>query len=191
MTAAVLDDKSVELLEYRHLIQRPKNRKDWGYSFGDDIGRLAQGMLGRNTGTNTTYFIHKHEIPADRWKDVTSGRIVCNATPQKEEVFCTRLTVDGSRINIGMDCGAPTASLLTVKLLLSSFISTENVRFISIDIKDFYLNTPMKRPEFLRLKIKNFPKDVTQNYNLFDKVDAKGNLYINVSKECVACLMQA
>ena len=153
MTAAVLDDKSVELLEYRHLIQRPKNRKDWGYSFGDDIGRLAQGMLGRNTGTNTTYFIHKHEIPADRWKDVTSGRIVCNVRPQKEEVFRTRLTVDGSRTNIDMDCGTPTASLFTVKLLLNSVISTDTARFMAIDIKDFYLNTPMERPEFLRPNI--------------------------------------
>ena len=30
---------------------------------------------------STVYFIHKAEIPADRWRDVTSGRIVCNVRP--------------------------------------------------------------------------------------------------------------
>ena len=173
MAAAVLDDETGELLEYRHLIQRPKYKKDWGHSFGNEIGRLAQGMPGRNTGTNTIYFIHRHDVPQDRWKDVTSGRIVCNVRPQKEEVFRTRLTVDGSRINIDMDCGTPTASLLTVKLLLNSVISTDGAKFMSIDIKDFYLNTPMDRPEFLKMNIKNFPDDIIKHYNLLRQITTR------------------
>ena len=135
------------------MILRPKHKKDWGHSFGSKIGRLAQGMPSKNTGTTAIYFIHKHEVPHDRWQGVTSGRIVCNVRPQKGEVFRTRLIVDGSRTNIGMDCGTPTASLLTVELLLNSVISTVGARFMSINIKDFYLNTPMEHPEFLRRKI--------------------------------------
>ena len=46
----MLDEKTGELLEYRHLIKRPKHKKTWGYSFGNEIGRLAQGMPGRNIG---------------------------------------------------------------------------------------------------------------------------------------------
>ena len=64
--AAVLDEETGELLEYRHLIKNPKYKKDWGYSFGNEIGRLAQGMPGRNKGTNTIHFIHKSEVPPDR-----------------------------------------------------------------------------------------------------------------------------
>ena len=64
-----------------------------------------------------------------------------------------------------MDCGTPTASLLAVKLLLNSVISTDSARFMSIDTKDFYLNTSMERPEFLRLNIKKFPEDVIQHYS--------------------------
>ena len=100
----------------------------------------------------------------------------------KEEVFRTRLTIDGSRINIDMDCGTPTASLLTVKLLLNSIISTRGAKFMTIDIKDFYLNTPMERPEYLRMKMANFPDDVIEHYKLKDKVDAKGNLYVKCMK---------
>lgn len=110
MAASVPDEETGELLKYRHLIRRPKHKEARGYSFGNKIGRLAQGMSGRNNGTNTIYFINKSEIPDNRWKYITSGRIVCNMRPQKEEVFRTRLTVGGSRINIDVDCGTPTAS---------------------------------------------------------------------------------
>ena len=71
---SVLDTETGELLEYRHLIKHPKFKDDWGYSFGNEIGRLAQGMPGRNTGTNTIKFITKSEMPPDRWKDVAYAR---------------------------------------------------------------------------------------------------------------------
>ena len=110
-------------------------------------------MPGRNTGTDTLFFINKHKMSSDCLKDMTNGRIVCNGRPQKEEVNRTRLTVDGSRINIDMDCGTPTASLLAVKLLLNSVISTPGAKFLGLDLKDFYLNTPLARPEYPRLKL--------------------------------------
>ena len=72
---SVLDAKTGNVLEYRHLIKRPKYKDEWGYSVGNEIGRLAQGMPGRNNGTNTLFFIHKSEVPSDRWKDMTYGKM--------------------------------------------------------------------------------------------------------------------
>ena len=175
---AVIDDDTGELLEYRHLIQRPKYKKDWGFSFGNEIGRLAQGMPGRNTGTNTLHFLDRHNIPADRWKDIANARIVCNVRPQKAETNRTRLTFAARNMEVDMDCGTPTASMLTIKLLLNSVISTPGAKFMAIDIKDFYLNTPLVKPEFLRMKLSYFPDDVIEHYKLKDKVDAKGNVYV-------------
>ena len=40
----------------------------------------------------------------------------------------------------------------------------------------------MEEPEFLRMKIEYFPQDVIDHYNLKDKVDEKGNLYVRVEK---------
>ena len=80
---------------------------------------------------------------------MTYARIVCNVRPQKEETNQTRLTMGGDKINISIDCGTPTANLLTVKLLLNSIISTPGAKFLGLDLKDFYLNTPMEQPEFL------------------------------------------
>ena len=53
---------------------------------------------------------------------------------------------------------------------------------MTININDFYLNTPMERSEYLRMKIANFPDNVNDHYKLKDKVDAKGNLYVKCVK---------
>ena len=122
---AVMDEETGDLLEYRQLRANPKYKATWGKSFGNEIGRLAQGMPGRVEGTNTIFFIHKKQVPSNRWQDVTYGRIVCDVREQKAEKHRTRLTVGGDRINYPDDCGTPTADMLTVKLLLNSVVSTQ------------------------------------------------------------------
>ena len=82
---AVLDAETGELLEYRHLIKHPKYRQIWGVSYGNEIGRLAQGMPGRVIGTNTIFFIDKSQIPQDRWTDITYGRVVCDIRNRKQK----------------------------------------------------------------------------------------------------------
>jgi len=50
----------------------------------------------------------------------------------------------GDIINYHDPCAIPTADLLTVKLLINSLISTKRTKFCNLDIKKFYLNTPLK-----------------------------------------------
>ncbi len=64
-----------ELLEYHDLIRNPATRKTWTHSYGNKLGQLAQGMPGRNTGTNTIIFIPRDAVPKDRARDVTYGLI--------------------------------------------------------------------------------------------------------------------
>ena len=59
-------------------MKRPEHQEIWGNGFGNEVGRLAQGMKGRVEGTNTLFFIHKHQIPRDRHKDTTYARICAN-----------------------------------------------------------------------------------------------------------------
>ena len=80
-----MDEDTGDLLEYRHLVKHPKHKKVWGGAFGKEVGRLAQGFSGIFEGTNTLNFIFKHEIPSDRFKDVTYARIVCNYRPEKKD----------------------------------------------------------------------------------------------------------
>ena len=88
----------------------------------------------------------------------------------------------GNLINYPGDCGKPTTDLLTVKLLLNSIISTPNAKFMSIDIKDFYLKTPMARYEYFRMKLELFPEDIIEEYDLRNKVDANKNVHWEVCR---------
>ena len=79
MANAVLDGDSGKLLEYRPLMKYPKYKEVWGTSFGNEVGRFAQGMPGRvspKKATNTLFFINESEVPRDRLRDITYGRIV-------------------------------------------------------------------------------------------------------------------
>ncbi len=62
MANSVIGSNS-KLLEYRHLIANPATRKIWSNSYGNKIGQLAQGMPGRNIGTNTIIFIPRESVP--------------------------------------------------------------------------------------------------------------------------------
>ena len=85
IAGAVLDDETGEMMEYRHLRISPRYRDMWGKLFGNEIGRLAQGMPGRVDGTNTLFFIDEEKIPRDRRKDVTYRRVVCDVREGKTE----------------------------------------------------------------------------------------------------------
>ena len=113
---------------------------------------------------------------------MTYGRIVVNYRPEKSDPNRVRLTVGGNCINYPGDCGTPTADMLTVKLLLNSFISTKGAKFMSIDIKNFYLDTPMARYNYMRLKISDLPQDFIDEYKLHDKTKKDGYVYLEIHK---------
>jgi hypothetical protein len=88
----------------------------------------------------------------------------------------------GDRVHYPGDAGTPTADQLTVKLLINSIISTAGAKFMTMDIKDFYLNTPMARYKYMRLRIADMPDDVIEHYNLRDKATPDGYIYCEIQK---------
>ena len=86
------------------------------------------------------------------------------------------------RISYPGDCGTPTADLLTVKLLLNSVVSTAGAEFMTLDIKNFYLCTPLERYEYLRMKINKFPQDIIDLYKLQEKATPYVFVYIEVRR---------
>ena len=75
--APVLDVDTGKLLEYRALLKHPKFRAAWSTSAANELRHLAQGVGGRVQGTDTIQFIHKNEVPTERFKAVTYLRMVC------------------------------------------------------------------------------------------------------------------
>jgi hypothetical protein len=172
---AVLDNETGNLLEYRHLMKHPKYKDVWTKSFGTEIRRLA-------TTAETIFFVKKDEIPDDRKGNETYARIVCVYRNGKKDKYRTCITMGGNLVNYPGDCGMPTANLLTVKFLLNSIISTPNAKLMTLDLKEFYLMTPMKRYEYFCMKLDLFPQDIINEYNLTSKVDHNGNVHCKVRR---------
>jgi hypothetical protein len=148
----------------------------------NEFGRLAQGVGERVKGTNTIFFIRKDQVPKDRAKDVTYGSFSCDTKPNKEEKECTRLTAGGGRINYPDDVGTQTAYMTLVKILLKSMISTKEAKCVMLDLKDFYLNTLMKRYKYMRLTILDIPKEIIQEYKFHELVTEDGYMYCEICK---------
>jgi hypothetical protein len=56
--------------------------------------------------------------------------------------------------------GTPTANLLLIKIFLNSVISTQGAKFAGADLANFYLMTPLKRPEYAKIKLSDLPEEV-------------------------------
>jgi len=95
--SSVQDEDTGQILEYDQLLKHPKYKTAWNISAANEFGRLAQGIGGRLTGTDTIHFIQRQDLP--RNKKATYGRFVCDLRPQKKETERTRLTVGGNLID--------------------------------------------------------------------------------------------
>jgi hypothetical protein len=66
----------------------------------------------------------------------------------------------GNLINYPEDVGIPTANLLLIKIFFNSVISTPGAKFATADISNFYLMTPLKQPEYAKIKLSDIPEEV-------------------------------
>ena len=131
---------------------------------------------------DTIDFIHQHEVPSDR--SVAHATFVCDYRPLKEEPNRIRITVGGDCLPHDDDSGSPASDLLETKLILNSTISdaAKGTRFISIDIKDHFLATPMENPEYLRVKYQHVPHDIRSQHNLDEKVTLNEHMHARINK---------
>ena len=51
-----------------------------------------------------------------------------------------------------------------------------------LEISDFYLMTPLKRKEYVRIKLLGFPEKVIEHYNLRKKVTRDGFVYVSIKQ---------
>ena len=160
-------------LEYRDLRKDPQFQPAWDLSGANEFGRLAQG-IGKNPdgsqrvkGTNTIHFIHRSKIPPGRI--ATYARFVCTFRPEKAEQNRTRLTVGGNLItDYTGETSTDTAGLELIKLHWLSVLSTKNAKYMTMDIGNFYLNTPLDRFEYMRINISDVPQEVINEYKLYE-----------------------
>ena len=178
---AVVHPTTGKHMQYRELLHHPDTaiQRDWQQSATNEFGRLAQG-IGDIKGTDTITFIPRNEVP-DGHK-CTYARVVCTHRPQKTEPNRTRVTVGGNLIDYPGMVSTETADITTAKCLFNSVISTPDALFAGFDVKNFYLATPMDKPEYMRIPLALIPDAIIKQYNLRDLADANGMVYVRINK---------
>jgi hypothetical protein len=180
LAASALNVDTGKLCEYRQLLKSSMGPL-WEKASCEEWARLAQGLPTHNIpvteGTNTILFIAYENVPLGCI--ATYPRVVVADKPHKANPIRVRITIGGDRITYLDEVSTKTADLATAKILLNSTISTPDARWMTVDIKDFYLNTPMSKFEYMKVPITLFPPDIIAHY-LLEKIAHKGFVYCEI-----------
>ena len=99
----------------------------------------------------------------------------------KEDPNQTRITIGRNSIDYPEDCGTKTGSLELVKLMINSVCSRPNAKFMTMDLGNFYIGTPLDHPEYVCIKLSTIPQECIDEYDLLQFVQ-NGWVYSEVSK---------
>ena len=156
-----------------------------------DSALLSSEGAGWEAAANKEFDRLVPETQTGQWipiRDVPRGRVISYYNPQlsrKRRPHGIELRVRGT---YGGDHGdwkgptaAETADISTFKLLLQSVISDPDGEWLTTDISDFYLGTPMDTPEIMRVPIKYIPAATMQKHNLAGLVH-NGSVIMQLNK---------
>ena len=162
--------------KYQTLARDPVTKETWKVAWVKEWVNLAQGDEEINKAGTDSLFVMTHKeirnIPKN-WT-VTYARMVVNYRPQKPDPNKVRITAGGNIIKYPGELTTQTADLTTSKILWSSVLSTQDAKYMCIDIKNFYLGTPLDRFEYMRIQLTMFPDHVDQQY----QIRGNGKLHI-------------
>ena len=81
--------------------------------------------------------------------------------------------------------------MLLAKILFNNVISTKNARFMTGDIKNFYPNTPLKRKQYIKLKLTDIPEKISStNTSYLEDISTRDErVYISTWKSIKACMV--
>jgi hypothetical protein len=171
MANAAICPETGKSLKHQELITKLRYKIKWMRSTANEINRLYN--------TNTIQFIRRSNIPKGR--KVTYGLFVVDVKDHKEEKERTRLTVGGYQIEYTGDKSTRTAGLTTAKILINNVISTLGAKFLVIDIKNFYLNTPLGRFEYMVINMLSLPQETIDKYDSIELAQ-DGKVYREIQK---------
>jgi hypothetical protein len=89
--------------------------------------------------------------------------------------------VGGDRLDYSGDIATSTADITSFKILINSTLSTADAAMMMIDIKNYYLGTPVPRFEYMKMLLSRLPEEIVRKYNL-DALAVDGWVYIEIRK---------
>jgi hypothetical protein len=131
--------------------KRGSDKDLWLKAESEELFRLL-----RDTGT--MHFINPSTKPSNRLASYYNPQVKVKV---KDGVIVRRIrgTYGGNISDYAGDRSSHTADLQTFKLLLNAVVS-EDVKFMTADIKDFYLGTTLESSEYMYLRRDQLPTDI-------------------------------
>ena len=167
---------------YKQLMNNPVPANTWQMAFGKDFRSMCQGDNKTGTkGTNTMVMMKPEEVdhmPAARL--ATYANIIVDYQPQKDAPYQIRITAGGNLVNYPGELTTRTADITTSKSHWNSILSTQQAKYMCLDLKNFYLSAPLDRYEYMRIPISMFPAWIVAQYDLLHKV-VKGHIPQNAT----------
>jgi hypothetical protein len=157
-------------------------RVQWENARHEEIVRLVDT-------TSTCAFVNKNMIPSHKeityYNEVLSTKI----NSKGDIIYRVRGSAGGDKINFKGDRYAPTAEMVTTKVLLNATLN-EDANWMTLDLRDFYLKTVLEDPEYMRIHRRQLTASTIQLYNLEDKFDDQQYVYMRLDN-CLYGLPQA
>ena len=152
-------DENGAPLRYNTAVKGP-DRLDWITADADEFRRLFV--------TRTWHAIYHHQQPLERRGDTTYYNRKPKEKLRDDGTIDRRIrgTLGGDKVHYPFDAAARTAELELVKVLLQSTMA-DDADWFTIDLKDFYLNSDLPRPEYVRIPIAQIQQCIIDEYHLF------------------------
>jgi hypothetical protein len=101
--------------------------------------------------------------------------------PQKEDLYRIRITAGDNLLTYLENVSTRTVDLSTSKLLWNSVLSTEGVKYMCLDIKNFYLTAALDYFEYMQMPLSVFPEWIKKQYKL-DKHAQNSFVYLRMER---------
>jgi hypothetical protein len=139
-------------------------------AFVKDFGSMCQGDNKSGAkGTNAMFVMKLEKVDhTTAARLATYANIIVNYCPPKDDRYQICITAGGNLINYLGELMTCTADIMTSKLHWNSVLSTQQAKYICLDLKNFYLSAPLNRYEYMHIPISMFP------------VVVKGYIYLKI-----------
>jgi hypothetical protein len=94
------------------------------------------------------------------------------------------MTAGGDQLDYPDNASSPAVAMLDAKLYINSTFSDahKGARYLGIDIKTYYLRTPMKYYQYIRVHAKMIPQEVWDNSRYAPHIEADGFVYLKICR---------
>jgi hypothetical protein len=89
--------------------------------------------------------------------------------------------VGGNKLDCSGKVATYTADITTFKILINSTLSTKDTEMMMMDIKNYYMGTPVPRYEYRCMFFSRFQEEILNKYNL-KELAVDGWVYIEIRK---------